>query len=167
MILEDSTMSWECWCPESIFNGASDGHTVPGRLNTCPYCARDREEAITHDAAEEALRIGLGRLRVPRSCTICAPALPPSPTIVKAHAFLAKVAGNLTQKNAQYGDSAANPVRIFSRAPTAEMIKVRIDDKLSRLSRGTNIMDKEDVVLDLAGYLALLVAVQDNESSEG
>jgi hypothetical protein len=123
--------------------------------------------AITMDQAMTALQYELRQNSKSEertsSCAICNPALPPSPTIVKAHAFLATVAANLTQKNAQYGDSAANPVRIFSQAPTAEMIKVRIDDKLSRLSRGTNIMDKEDVVLDLVGYLALLVAVQDNE----
>ncbi len=97
-------------------------------------------------------------------CAICAPALPPTPTLVKAHAFLAKVAAMLTQKNAQYGDSAAQPLRVFSRAPIAEMIRVRIDDKLSRLARGTHIMDDEDVILDLTGYLALLAAVLDNES---
>jgi hypothetical protein len=99
------------------------------------------------------------------NCPICAPALPPSPTITKAHAFLAKVAATLTQKNAQYGDSAANPVRVFSRAPVLEMVKVRIDDKLSRLARGTNIVDDEDVLLDLVGYLALLAALRENEST--
>lgn len=61
----------------------------------------------------------------------------------------------LLQKNAAYGDSALDPLRVFSRADPAEQIRVRIDDKLSRLSRGRGRED-EDVVLDLIGYLVLL-----------
>lgn len=61
----------------------------------------------------------------------------------------------LVSKNERYGNSALDPVRIFSRAETAEQIKVRIDDKLSRLARGTG-EETEDVELDLLGYLVLL-----------
>lgn len=60
----------------------------------------------------------------------------------------------LLEKNAAYGDSALNPVRIFSRCNPAEQLRVRIDDKLSRLSRGSAA--GEDVVNDLIGYLVLL-----------
>lgn len=60
----------------------------------------------------------------------------------------------LLQKNAAYGDSAMNPVRVFSKADPVEQLKVRIDDKLSRLMKGANA--GEDVVLDLIGYLVLL-----------
>ena len=60
----------------------------------------------------------------------------------------------LLEKNAAYGDSALRPVRIFSRASTVEAILVRLDDKLSRLSRGSAA--GEDVILDLLGYLILL-----------
>ncbi len=60
----------------------------------------------------------------------------------------------LLAKNASYGDSAINPVRIFSKADTLEQIRVRIDDKLSRLARGSAA--GEDVELDLMGYLVLL-----------
>ena len=62
----------------------------------------------------------------------------------------------LIAKNRAYGDSAINPVRIFSRADAAEQINVRIDDKLSRIARGTET-DKvaEDTELDLIGYLIL------------
>jgi len=58
----------------------------------------------------------------------------------------------LLMKNAAYGNSALQPLRIFSRADTTEQIRVRIDDKLSRLARGQAA--GEDVVLDLIGYLA-------------
>lgn len=60
----------------------------------------------------------------------------------------------LVEKNKKYGNSATDPIRIFSRATSEEQLRVRIDDKLSRLSRGT--ADDEDTVLDLIGYLILL-----------
>lgn len=64
----------------------------------------------------------------------------------------------LVRKNAAYGDSALDPVRIFSRASTEEQILVRLDDKLSRLKRGSAA--GEDVILDLAGYLILLMVAR-------
>lgn len=59
----------------------------------------------------------------------------------------------LISKNEAYGNSALDPVRVFSKAPTDEQLNVRIDDKLSRLMRGDNA--GEDVILDLIGYLIL------------
>jgi len=60
----------------------------------------------------------------------------------------------LLEKNAAYGNSALEPIRIFSRADATEQIRVRLDDKLSRLARGHAA--GEDVILDLIGYLILL-----------
>jgi hypothetical protein len=60
----------------------------------------------------------------------------------------------LCEKNAAYGNSALDPVRVFSKADATEQLKVRIDDKISRLKRGHEI--GEDTVLDLIGYLVLL-----------
>ena len=60
----------------------------------------------------------------------------------------------LLAKNAAYGNSALQPVRIFSKADAIEQIRVRIDDKLSRIARGQAA--GEDVTLDLIGYLVLL-----------
>lgn len=60
----------------------------------------------------------------------------------------------LQAKNRAYGDSAMAPVRVFSRADAVEQLKVRIDDKLSRLMRGEAA--GEDAELDLIGYLILL-----------
>ena len=65
-----------------------------------------------------------------------------------------KVADTLLQKNRAYGDSALDPVRVFSKANTEEQIRVRMDDKLSRLARGN--ADGEDVELDLMGYIVLM-----------
>jgi hypothetical protein len=60
----------------------------------------------------------------------------------------------LIEKNVAYGDSALNPLRIFSKSGPVEQIAVRMDDKLSRLARG-NGTGNEDAVLDLLGYLIL------------
>ena len=60
----------------------------------------------------------------------------------------------LTTKNVSYGNSALDPVRIFSRADTIEQLLVRIDDKLSRIKRGNSYSD--DTLKDLIGYLIML-----------
>jgi len=69
----------------------------------------------------------------------------------------------LVAKNRAYGNSALDPVRVFSRADTAEQIRVRIDDKLSRLQRGTTF-GTEDTTLDLIGYLVLLRVAMKREA---
>ncbi len=97
-----------------------------------------------------------------RGCPICTPAAPVSEAVKRAHAFLGRVAATLTEKNLRYGDSAASPLRIFSRAAADEQLRVRIDDKLSRLARGAS-QDDEDVLLDLCGYLALLAAISERD----
>lgn len=78
------------------------------------------------------------------------------PTTYKTRKVLEKVADMLDEKNKAYGDSALNPVRIFSNADAVQAIKVRIDDKLSRISKQGITEDSEDTLLDLIGYLALL-----------
>jgi hypothetical protein len=65
----------------------------------------------------------------------------------------------LLEKNRKYGDSALQPVRIFSKAGTIEQLKVRMDDKLSRLRNAADDED-EDVVSDLVGYLILFKVAQ-------
>lgn len=71
----------------------------------------------------------------------------------------------LQTKNAQYGDSAMNPVRVFSKSDASEQLKVRIDDKLSRLVRGDDSLESdEEIVKDLIGYLVLLLIQYDTQS---
>jgi hypothetical protein len=60
----------------------------------------------------------------------------------------------LLEKNRKYGDSALSPVRIFSKSDSIEQIRVRLDDKLSRL-RNQQDDEDEDVISDLIGYLVL------------
>lgn len=65
----------------------------------------------------------------------------------------------LLEKNRQYGNSALEPVRIFSKASPVEQLGVRMDDKLSRIRSGQPD-DTEDARWDLAGYLVLERAAQ-------
>jgi hypothetical protein len=61
----------------------------------------------------------------------------------------------LLEKNKAYGSSFSNPLRVFAKGLSNEaQLLVRLDDKLSRISRGAAA--GEDVVLDLIGYLVLL-----------
>jgi hypothetical protein len=69
----------------------------------------------------------------------------------------------LIAKNRAYGDSALEPVRVFSKAENIEQLYVRIDDKLSRVKRGHEYPG-DDTISDLIGYLVLLlVAKERNE----
>ena len=62
----------------------------------------------------------------------------------------------LKEKNAAYGDSALNPLNVFSKLDAVESLLVRMDDKIARI-KNKGITDKtEDTVDDLIGYLLLL-----------
>ena len=64
----------------------------------------------------------------------------------------------LLQKNKQYGDSALKPIGIFAKGSAEELIRVRIDDKLNSIVQGDESIERdEDVILDLIGYLVLLL----------
>ncbi|MEC7109024.1 MAG: hypothetical protein VXX11_03325 [Planctomycetota bacterium] len=72
----------------------------------------------------------------------------------------------LLSKNRKYGNSALEPVRVFSRAQPTEQLCVRIDDKLSRISKGAGLLaTDEDVINDLIGYLVLLKIAQRKENA--
>ena len=71
----------------------------------------------------------------------------------------------LLEKNLAYGNSVGNPINIFSQLPGIEQINVRIDDKLSRLKRGSTY-GVEDTTLDLIGYLILKRAIINYNTEE-
>jgi len=78
----------------------------------------------------------------------------PPPTVREAIAAVCdELKSMLLAKNAAYGNSALDPVRVFSKADPLEQINVRLDDKLSRISRGASA--GEDPEWDIAGYLVL------------
>ena len=72
----------------------------------------------------------------------------------------------LLTKNAKYGNSALEPLNVFSEANAVAGIKMRIDDKLKRIMNAGVIDDTEDTIQDLAGYLILLMIAKDNASND-
>lgn len=84
----------------------------------------------------------------------------PQPAFVGAlRQVLNEIETLLLQKNAAYGNSALEPVRVFSKADPVEQLRVRLDDKLSRLMRGHE-MQGDDTETDLLGYLVMLKIAQ-------
>lgn len=64
----------------------------------------------------------------------------------------------LLAKNREYGNSALEPVNVFSGMDAEAQIDVRIDDKLKRIQtirELDNVQIVEDTELDLIGYLIL------------
>ncbi len=74
----------------------------------------------------------------------------------EVRAQTSELAEMLIAKNKAYGDSALNPVRVFSKASPREQILVRLDDKLSRQVRGEPGAFNEDLIKDIIGYMILL-----------
>lgn len=74
----------------------------------------------------------------------------------KVGAVLQEIQEMLIAKNLKYGNSAIEPLGVFSKLSPEEGIKIRIDDKLKRIKNGSLEKDDEDVVNDLIGYLVLL-----------
>jgi hypothetical protein len=71
----------------------------------------------------------------------------------------------LLEKNVKYGNSALEPVRVFSKASTTEQLLVRIDDKLSRIKTTGMEAPDEDTLNDLIGYLILLKIATKKETT--
>ena len=71
----------------------------------------------------------------------------------------------LIGKNEKYGNSALEPLGVFSQLSAKEGLLVRIDDKLKRIKNGSLDKDDEDVVNDLIGYLVLLKIHANQQSS--
>ena len=61
----------------------------------------------------------------------------------------------LLEKNKRYGDSAINPIQVFSNKSAEEQIRARLDDKLRRI-KNSDELRKNDVA-DVMGYIALLL----------
>lgn len=71
-----------------------------------------------------------------------------------------EIADLLIEKNKSYGNSALQPLNCFYKGSSVDSIKVRIDDKLTRIMRGKEFTN-EDTIKDLMGYLVLLKIAQD------
>lgn len=63
----------------------------------------------------------------------------------------------LLEKNVSYGNSAFEPLGVFSKLDAIEGILLRIDDKLKRIKNGRSYPGDNDLK-DVTGYLILLMA---------
>jgi len=78
-----------------------------------------------------------------------------------------KIKALLLLKNKAYGDSALDPIRIFSKNDSLDGLLVRIDDKLSRIKNvGVASNATEDTLMDLIGYLVLLKVQLDEKNQD-
>lgn len=131
--------------------------TIAARVRTetceCPTCERIRAKAAPAAlSTQAAIRTECDAIDIITdpscNCALC----------MRLREERDEIRAMLLAKNAAYGDSALAPVRVFSRADPTDALLVRIDDKLSRIARGSAA--GEDVVLDLIGYLVLLRIAQ-------
>ena len=74
----------------------------------------------------------------------------------KVSDVLLEIKDLLIAKNKKYGNSALEPLGVFSKLSAKDGLLVRIDDKLKRIKNGSLDHDDEDVINDLIGYLVLL-----------
>ena len=81
----------------------------------------------------------------------------------KVSSYLLEIRELLVSKNLKYGNSALEPLGVFSQLSAKEGLLVRIDDKLKRNKNGSLEKDDEDVINDLVGYLVLLKIDQKEE----
>ena len=82
----------------------------------------------------------------------------------KVNGVLERIGQLLIAKNEQYGDSVNKPLRLFSKLDSQAGVRVRIDDKLSRLARGNDSIESDmDIVDDLIGYLVMLKMIMEEE----
>lgn len=75
-----------------------------------------------------------------------------------------KITNLLKEKNAAYGNSALNPLNIFSKLDATESLCCRLDDKIARISNKGINDQTEDTVDDLIGYLLLLKMSMERKS---
>ena len=83
----------------------------------------------------------------------------------EVYQVLSEITEMLIAKNQKYGNSAIEPLGIFSDLSPEEGLKVRIDDKLKRIKNGSLDKDDEDVINDLIGYLVLLKILHKNDQA--
>ena len=78
----------------------------------------------------------------------------------KVRTILDDMATLLVEKNTAYGNSALDPVRIFSKADALEQLYVRLDDKVNRVKQGHEFPG-DDTIRDIIGYCTLILIARE------
>lgn len=79
----------------------------------------------------------------------------------KVRRILTDVGDIVVARNKEYGNSALDPVRVFSKSDRMEQLKVQLDHKLSRIARGGD--PGIDTLRDLIGYEVLYIIAMETE----
>jgi len=77
----------------------------------------------------------------------------------KTKAIIGSIYNTIIEKNKRYGNSALDPMKVFSKLEANEGIMQRLDDKLSRIKNSDEL--RKNDVFDLVGYLVLLCISKD------
>lgn len=77
-----------------------------------------------------------------------------TPTKDKIKIVLSNFSNMLIEKNNRYGNSALNPLEVFTGKTQPLGLGVRLDDKISRIKNSKEL--RKNDVADLMGYLTLL-----------
>jgi hypothetical protein len=123
---------------EDVSLSNDDGFSV---LAGCPCCGAVQDAAIARDWGCGVCGCSYTEMDINKGSMF-------KETLQNLDAFL-------TEKNKKYGNSALEPLEVFTGKTSPLGIGVRIDDKLSRIVNGKKLL-KNDVV-DLVGYLILLL----------
>lgn len=109
----------------------------------------DFSSAVSHEDIESIARLGdvLG--------------IYPSSFEGNVRRILDGVGDTIVAKNLSYGDSALNPIRVFSKADRTEQLYTRLDDKLSRVQRGHEYPG-DDTIRDIIGYCTLILIARES-----
>ena len=75
--------------------------------------------------------------------------------------ILTDVGDIVVARNKEYGNSALDPVRVFSKSDRMGQLKVQLDHKLSRIARGGD--PGLDTLRDLIGYEVLYIIAMETE----
>ena len=85
-------------------------------------------------------------------------------TIEKIKEITESLYSLLEYKNKNYGDAALSPLNIFYKESAQNSIKIRIDDKISRMKNSSEVRVND--VVDLIGYLILLLVSMNVEKKD-
>ena len=77
----------------------------------------------------------------------------------KVRRILTDVGDIVVARNKEYGNSALDPVRVFSKSDRMEQLKVQLDHKLSRIARGGD--PGLDTIRDIIGYCTLILIARE------
>jgi hypothetical protein len=85
--------------------------------------------------------------------------LEPVTTKQKIDILMNNFANMLKKKNENYGDSALNPRKIFSKVDAGNSILIRLDDKMNRIINSGEL--RKNDCADVVGYLILYMISND------